>query len=210
MSGSSTIRVPIELSPALERLEGLENLTGERAAVLARMVHAVADLAERCDPQVLRQAAGEATNDKVLLEILANAPATRGDPFAAARARGGQMRRELLESDGGTLSAEELGRLLGITRQAVDKRRKLGRLLAVEEGSTWRYPAWQVHDGATLPHLEEVLARMAVPSPLMRVQFFVRGVDALGGRRPLDLLRRGQRVKDVLRVAELAFTHSAP
>lgn len=210
MSGTSTIRMPVELSPAIERLEGLEHLTGERAAVLARMVHAVADLAERCDPAVLRHAAGEASNDKVLMEILASAPSARGDAFAAAKARGGQMRRELLESDGGTLSAEEVGRLLGLTRQAVDKRRKAGRLLAVEEGGSWRYPAWQVHDGAILPHLEAVLDGFGPASAIERVQFFVRGVDALGGKRPLDLLRRGQRVKDVLRLAELYLSQSAP
>jgi hypothetical protein len=72
---------------------------------------------------------------------------TELDPLAPALARGVEHRRTLLNLAGSAMSAEEAGQILGITRQAVDKRRRAGTLLAVREGSDWRYPACQFEDG---------------------------------------------------------------
>ena len=69
------------------------------------------------------------------------------DPLAPMLARNVEHRQKLLQLAGGALSAEEAGRTLGITRQAVDKRRRARTLLAVREGSDWRDPACQFHEG---------------------------------------------------------------
>ena len=56
------------------------------------------------------------------------------------------------------LSATEVGTLLGISRQAVDKRRAGGKLLAVRSGGDWRYPEFQFAGGAVLADFEVLLA----------------------------------------------------
>lgn len=204
----SSDRVPVELTQAVARFEKFD---GERAAVLARLVHAVADLAESCDGRVIREVAGASSNERVLVEVLNKAPPSKADPLAAARMRGVQARRQLLAAEGGLLSAEELGDALGITRQAVDKRRKGGKLLAVEAGGRGLgYPAWQVHDGETLYGLEEVLGAIEADSPVALCQFFLTPAERLGGKRPLDLLRRRQRLKDVLLAARSLDIQGAP
>lgn len=203
MAGSGARKVPPELSPAIARIEGFAG--GERAAVLARMVHAVADLAESCDPRLIREVAGADSNDKVLFEVLKKAPPARSEAWPPAGLRGALSRKQLLEAEGGTLSAEEMGELLGMSRQAVDKRRRAGRLFAVEVGPRGlRYPAWQVHDGDVLAGLEEVLTALTVEAPLDRVAFFLTPSAALGGRRPLDLLRRRARLGEVVAAAQAA------
>jgi hypothetical protein len=45
------------------------------------------------------------------------------DPFVEAMSRGATVKRELLESAGGGLTSSQVAAALGITRQAVDKRR---------------------------------------------------------------------------------------
>jgi len=45
------------------------------------------------------------------------------DPFVEAMALGAAMKQELLTSAGGGLTSGQVSRALGITRQAVDKRR---------------------------------------------------------------------------------------
>ena len=50
------------------------------------------------------------------------------DPLAAARLKGVMVKSQLLYEDGQPLTSEQVGSLLGITRQAVDKRTKKGEL----------------------------------------------------------------------------------
>lgn len=124
------------------------------------------------------------------------------DPLAAARARGVLAEKRLLESEGGVLSADEVAAALRITRQAVDKRRRLGRLLAVPRGANrWAYPAWQLAKGHTLPGLEDVLHALRHHDPLSQLTFFLAPDDVLGDRTPLAALRQGD-VKAVLHATE--------
>ena len=54
------------------------------------------------------------------------------DPFLEAMARGAAIKRELLTSGGGGLTSSQVASALGITRQAVDKRR----------GANWLTPGF--------------------------------------------------------------------
>jgi len=59
-------------------------------------------------------------------------------------ARGAAIKQELLASGGGGLTSSQVSSVLGITRQAVDKRRIRHALLAVPNGSgEYVYPACQ-------------------------------------------------------------------
>jgi hypothetical protein len=147
---------------------------------------------------------------RVLVERLADKVLPTSDPLAKARLRGAVAMRELLGADGGALSAAEVGALLGVSRQAVDKRRRAGQLLAVDlPRRGLLYPAWQfTEQGSTLPGLGEVLAALREHDPWARARFFVTGNDRLEGRRPLDALRNGE-LEPVLAAAGEFGRHGA-
>ena len=60
------------------------------------------------------------------------------------------------------LSAEGAGQLLHISRQAVDKRRRSGALLAIRQGGDWLYPRTQFHEHEALPRLADVIKGLAL------------------------------------------------
>jgi hypothetical protein len=133
-----------------------------------------------------------------------------GDPLAAARVRGARQMHELLREEGGTVGAGEMGWLLGgISAQAVDKRRRKGKLLALPVGKGgYRYPVWQVENGSVMEGFEEALAAFGVEDPWMRAAFFLSGDARLGGERPLEALGRGD-VEAVKRAAAACGAHGA-
>ncbi len=96
------------------------------------------------------------------------------DPLAAASARGVAQRKLLLEAEGGTASGQELADVLGISRQAIDKRRRAGALLAIPSGSgDWRYPRWQLLDHRPLPGFDKVMKAFGSRGPWTRLGFLL-------------------------------------
>jgi hypothetical protein len=163
-----------------------------------RRAEAVLDrMANGMPTEVLAKALAAPSDVSTLAHALAEEAASeatrRFDPFAAARARAVEARAELAGKAGGLLSASETAARLGITRQAVNKRRAAGRLLAVRMGGDWRYPAIQFNrDGGVVAGLDEVIARMGRDdSPWGILSFLVSEDTALGGRTPLETLRAG-------------------
>src|SRR5207302_4227427 len=76
------------------------------------------------------------------------------DPFLEAMARGAEVKLELLDEAGGAWSAAQVAHALRISRQAVDKRRARGRLLAVPSGAgDYLYPRCQFTEEGVVPHL---------------------------------------------------------
>ncbi len=78
-----------------------------------------------------------------------------------ALARNVEHRNLLLQRAGGVLSAEDAGKVAGVTRQAIDERRRGNAILAVREGSDWKYPACQFRDGEVLAGIAEVVRGLA-------------------------------------------------
>ena len=164
-----------------------------REAFRRRALGMVERMASEAPAEVLADALAAPTDAGALARALtsaATADAVRAlDPFAAAIARGVEAREALVRKAGGLLSAAEVARMLGITRQAVDKRRGGGKLLAVKVGGDWRYPAAQFGpSGATPAGLEEVIAS---DSPWGALSFLVSEDTVLEGRTPLQILRDG-------------------
>jgi hypothetical protein len=168
-----------------------------KALFLDRASKAVADLADRLDPSELQTSiAGESWADTLLRGL--SQPGAIGfvrpevDALARARVRGLQRRDDLLAAEGGTLTTQAVARHLGLTPQAVHKRRNAGKLLALELGRRGlRFPAWQFADDGVLAGLEEVLRALEDAPPLAVVRFFLSGNARLVGKRPLDRLRLG-------------------
>jgi hypothetical protein len=178
-----------------------------RAAFLARGIDALITIAERLDQGELGRAVTAPSNEATLVTALTQ-PSMIGlfavaDPLAPARLRGLQARDALLADEGGTLRADEVSALLHISRQAVDKRRAAGKVLAVEIGRRgYLYPAWQFVDDGVLPGLEEILSLLAEHPPLAKLRFFLSSDLRLDGERPLDRLRRSE-IEPVKRSARM-------
>ena len=114
------------------------------------------------------------------------------EPFTEAMARGSAIKQELLISGGGGLTSSQVARALGITRQAVDKRRSRRALLAVPNGSgEYVYPACQFTSDGVIPGLEEVLRAFQIQSPWTQLSVLLASAPALGGRTILEVLRLG-------------------
>ena len=108
-----------------------------------------------------------------------------------ALARNVEHRNQLLERAGGVLSAEDAGKITGITRQAIDKRRRSNAIVAVRDGSDWKYPACQFRDGEVLPGIAEVVRGLEGQGAWATLDFLLAPDSALGGRSPLEALRQG-------------------
>lgn len=129
-------------------------------------------------------------------EVLAALAPT--DPLAAARLRGAQVQQSLLK---GAYSSEEVAKLLRMTRQGVDKRRRQRQLLGLSVGRRgYRYPAWQFQEGEVLPGLPDVLAAFTDLNPWTQAVFFTTGDLRLGSKTPLEVLEAGQ-VNSVVQAA---------
>lgn len=145
----------------------------------------------------------------VLVKRLADHLPDASDPLARAKTRGLVSQREMLGVEGPPMGVREVAGHLGISRQAVDKRRQRSKLLAVSFGTrSLQYPCWQFMETGVLSGLEETLLALAPSPPWACLRFFVSGNHRLGGKRPLDLLRAG-RVEKVLDAAKAFGEHGA-
>lgn len=196
----------------MNQARALKTTATERIIFHRRATRAVENLVATLDRTSLEDAASARTDIEVLLVALQQ-PAVLGavleqDPLAEAKLRGQILRKELLEEEGGVIGPEEVGKLLGITRQSVDKRRKASTLLALELGSRFVYPVWQIEGNKTLNHLEDALAALKDHDAWRKLSFFVHGNVRLGGRSPLQSLRAGE-YEDVLKAARTLGEHGA-
>ena len=104
-------------------------------------------------------------------------------------ARGAIARKNLEEAEGGSISAEDVAELLGLSRQGVDYLRKTKAILAWRHtNGKWNYPLWQFDDGRIRPGIRECLKNLATDDPWSQMIFFLSPRDSLNGNRPLDLI----------------------
>jgi hypothetical protein len=116
-----------------------------------------------------------------------------------AKLKAFQARKEMLEM---ALTAPEVARMLGTSRQTPHDRAKNNTLLAVSEGNMLRFPLWQFDpDGpnGVLAGLPAVLKALEMP-PYSKAVWMTRPHRDLDGKTPLDVLREGR----VGRIVELA------
>jgi hypothetical protein len=174
-------------------------------AFQSRILRAFINLEESLPGSTIEQATGAPTDFLVALEALSSAPGTSqliaDDPLLAAKIRGLKRKKQMLEVSGGALSSVQVAEVLGISRQAVDKRRSSNQLLALTQGRRgYSYPSFQFEDGKTIRGLEEVLARLKSLDPWMQMVFFTGRNERLGGKTPIEGLQKGF-VEEVARAA---------
>ena len=170
----------------------------DRAAFLRRGMSALERIANSVPNKTLIDALSAPTGAGSLAQLLSQADVLGSavidlDPLVPALARNLEHREHLLGLAGNAYSAEDAGRLLGITRQAVDKRRRAHTLLAIRSGSDWRYPACQFDQGEVISGMSDVIAGFSAASPWIVLDFLLAPDTALNGQTPLDALRGGHR-----------------
>lgn len=128
------------------------------------------------------------------------------EKLANALARGLSVREQMAAQEGGSLSADEAARYLGLSKQSVLNLYHAGKALGwrTEKQGAVRFPAWQFAEGHRLSGLEAVLERLNAAELLDdwgKLGFFLQTHGILNGRRPLDLLRENK-IAPVLKAAE--------
>ena len=172
-------------------------------AFLKRSVRMLERVSAAASPEVLQFALSSPTDLGGVASLLSDmAPLgvdlSAVDTFLEAMARGATIKRELLTSAGGGLSSPQVAAALGITRQAVDKRRGRLALLAVPNGAgEYVYPACQFTPDGVVPGLEEVLRAFRIRSPWTQLSVLLAPAPALGGKTILEALRSGALAKSI-------------
>ncbi len=168
-----------------------------REAFLKRSLDTITRIAAQADPKLLAEALSAATGVGSLARVLGDTGAvgdavTALDPLAPLAARNAEHRIETLAAAGGALSSTEVSQRLGVSRQAIDKRRRAHALLAVRVGGDWRYPACQFDedDGEVVRDLPKLLDGFRPTPPWVVLDFLLAPEDILGGETPLQSLRR--------------------
>jgi hypothetical protein len=178
-----------------------------RIVVLHRAVRAIVQVLGSIDAG---KVASASSDFEVLLFLLEEpgvlAKLTESDPLAGAKLRGMHAQMQLLKAEGGCVSAEEAGELIGIQKAAVHKARGEGRLLGLPRGQNhYLFPVWQFHDGQILEGLKQIYSALNC-SPYMKASFMLAPNTRLNNETPIVVLRRGE----VDKVAQAAQLYGEP
>jgi biotin operon repressor len=194
--GRYASEAPASVVESVARVLGASKDSG-RAAFLARSIAALVGLATAMDERQLGSAAGAGSDYETLLRAMESPQALVALDSSltsrAARLRGLHQRQELLSRCDGVLSAEQVAHLLGISRQAVNKRRQAAHLIGISLGRRgYVYPALQFGSEGVLPGLQQVLEDLEPHDAWMKLAFMLNGNTRLGGQSPLEALRQGK------------------
>lgn len=164
-----------------------------RRAFQVRAMKAIHRMAERVSKTDLQKAVEQSTDLSVITTVLQSPAAVEAseDPLMTAKMRGAEMKRALLGKYK-TLGARKVAELLGISRQAVDKKRNTGTLLAIKSGREYAYPSFQFKEGEILEGVQEVLKSLKVMGDWTKFNFLVSRDSGLGNRTPLQALQEGE------------------
>jgi len=186
---------------------------GVKCTILTRSLSLTGHAMEHIPNDILVDAAAAPTDKEVLLRILEApqmaVPNKDAATIEASRAAGVVARDQLINAHGGSWPVEQVAKYLGLTRQAVDKRRKANKLIGLAIGRHgYLYPSWQFDRSGTLPGLEDVLHELRRLDPWSQLIFLLSPNDRLDGASPLEALRKGQ-INDVKVTASLFGEHGA-
>ena len=210
---SSPDKAPIDIPEWLEHVRAsVEESPPLMRTLIMRSINAVMRFEKLSEDNVIN-ATTASTDLGVLVRVLASGELVEDlrsfEPLAPAFIRGIEARNQLLNENGGTLTAEEVAGVLGISRQAVEKRRSSGNLLGLTTGRHgYRYPTWQFTQSGVIPGFEDVLKALAPYDPWMQAAFFLGKNPRLKGESPLEMLRAGH-LSVVLKAAEAYGEHGA-
>lgn len=192
------------LLPAVNQASGVADL---KSALRVRLSTAIESLVEVTPSESAFKFLSERTDVDALIgfvsqnSVAVSSAALAEDPLRAAKSRAAAKMATLMAAGGGPWGVERVAEHLGVSRAAVDKRRRTQGLIGIIDGArAVKYPSWQFTSTGTIPGLEDVLRKMAVQDPWMRIQFFLTP-DVDLEATPLEALKRG-RIEAVIEAAE--------
>lgn len=127
-------------------------------------------------------------------EAVINKAAYEPDARSLAILEGVRIAQEDLREAGGAYDLDQVRTLMhGVSRQAIDKRVQEGSLLAVPGPSNRRsYPTLQFNsDGTLVDGLKAVSEALPTRNPWTILNFLAQPDDRLAGRKPIDVLKKG-------------------
>lgn len=129
----------------------------------------------------------------VAVRLNAESAARTFDPWAA----GQQAVEEMKNAEGGAWTGQELRELFDLTPATLHKRRAEHRIVYWRDAKhDFHYPKWQfTPTGAILPGVQEILQIFRSDDEWGVMSYFLGQRRQLGDRRPLDLLRAGEKDK---------------
>ncbi|HLJ63701.1 MAG TPA: helix-turn-helix domain-containing protein [Stellaceae bacterium] len=204
--------------PAAKKSAGAEpTLTPVRASFYHRSMRLMSRLAATASEEGLSDALSASTDVGAVARALSNStllgPAIRElDPLASLIAEGVAHKQALMAEAGGLLSTAEVATLLGISRQAVYKRRQEKKLLSVPHGGEEKFPAIQfTADGRPVPGLSRLLAAVGLEGAWGTLDFLLTpDDDRLRGLSPIAMLKKHpQRIAEIVELAIAQGEHGA-
>lgn len=189
---------------------------GERRTLAEVFFHRALPLllrmAENAPADVLKASIAAPTDVGVLARVLTDAAARDEiralDPLAAAFARGALLQDELLEQAGGTWTVSDVANHLKVSRQAVDKRRRRGTLLAVRVGDVYAYPVCQFDESGVIDGLPGVLQAMRTESGWTKLSLLFSHVLTGDEETILEAVKTG-RAEEALHAASTWGEHGS-
>jgi hypothetical protein len=180
------------------------------SVALARLIRAILAAASRMEKGLIDVVSAPSDLQAILLfleEPTVIEELSKIDPLAQSRLRGILKKAELYQAEGGCVSAEEAAKLIGVSRQAIDKARKRGDVLALPKGQDgWTYPIWQFEGGHYLSGLTLVTQTLKVDGPFVQASFLLGKHARLEGQSPLSCLKKG-RLEEVREAVEAYGNH---
>ena len=121
----------------------------------------------------------------------------RENRLANAIARGLSARQQLIAEEGGSLSADDAAKEIGLSKTAILNRYHHGNIIGwrEERQNAVRFPVWQLSEHHVLPGIEETLRVLNKDGRIDdwgRMLFFLQKNLRLNGKRPLDYLRENK------------------
>jgi hypothetical protein len=207
-----TVNLPTvsNLEKATEQVLKIGKQKEINTVFLTRALNAITHLVEHSS---LVNASAAPSDYEVLLRILELPESLellqRDDPLAMARLRGLKTKQELLEANHGCIKVEEVAKILNISRQAVDKRRRANKLIGISRGKhSYVYPIWQFKEQSVIQGLESVLKHLQDYDPWMQIAFMLEPNLRLEQKTPLEELNAGQ-LENVLLAARVFGEHGS-
>lgn len=161
-----------------------------------RLQHAVSDMVGQLSEFGLRNALEQTTGveslEAVIGEVTLQAAVESAQERVARLQHLARAKAALITRAGGALTTAQVGELLGnVTRQAVEKRRERGSLLAVQHRGEYLYPLCQFEGEEVVEGLPDVLKAFTVKSGWTQLSVLLSPHDALDGQTVLEVLRAG-------------------
>lgn len=185
-----------------------------RAIFLRRIRRWTRDLARNAPSSVLADALSQTSARGTMVHVLSVlAPSAEESEAQLLRDRALEratlVQEQLREAAGGFQTTAWVAEHLGIRRQSVDKRRREGKLLALDTPTGYAFPACQFTAGGTLPALEDVLDAMHGGRFWETVAGLVTPAPALEGRSVVAALQTARTAEERQRIISIARAYAA-